>query len=383
MSVPREIKVLFVHPNNKLTGQEFSLLERMIGLRRIGGVHCALLLPEEGDFGTLVAEKEFPVHYIPMPRLKKLSPVPYLKTVFAVKKLIVSEGFHLVHCSGIYPNQFCLPATRMAHVPVIGQVTTTVYNDYDINSNFVPKIDLLITCSLAAKKHLESIPDIAATMKPEHIRCVYDGIADNPQKFTDTDMERLRNEFGFAEDDCVVSQLSEVIPRKGCEYFVEMARLVKAEVPNSKFMIIGKGHADDYEKEVRRRIREYGLEKDVILTGFRKDFYALLHMTDVSVLASLAEGLGRVIVETQYMTKPIVATDVSGNGEAIEDGKSGYLVPPEDPQALADKVTALLKDPELRRTLGANGFLSAKHKFSIDAHAAALKDIYIHLLKEY
>lgn len=383
MSVPRQIKILFVHPNNKLTGQEFSLLERMIGLRRIGGVDCALLLPEEGEFGALVQEKGFPVYYLSMPRLKKLNPLPYLKTVFAVKKLIVTEGYHIVHCSGIYPNQFCLPATRLAKVPVIGQVTTTVYNDYDIGSNFVPKMDLLITCSQAAREHLLKLPDIAAGMKPEHITCVYDGIADNPQKFSDEDMDKLRAEFGWSQENRVVSQLSEVIPRKGCEYFVEMARLVKEQVPGTKFMIIGKSHGDDYEKQVRGLIAEHGLETDVILTGFRKDFYALLQLADVSVLASLAEGLGRVIVETQYMTKPIVATDVSGNGEAIEDGKSGFLVPPQDPAALAAKVTALLKDPELRRTLGANGFLSAKHKFSIDAHASHLKEIYIALLKDY
>lgn len=383
MSVSRQIKVLFVHPNNKLTGQELSLLERMIGLRRIGGVECALLLPEAGDFSHLVANNEFPIHYLPMPRLKKLNPLPYLKTVFAVKKLVQLEGYHLVHCSGIYPNQFCLPATRMCKVPVIGQVTTTVYNDYDITSNFVPKIDLLITCSMAAKNHLEDMPDIAAGMKSENIKCVYDGIAENAQQFTEEDTARLRDEFGIAEDDLVVGQLSELIPRKGCEYFVDMAHRVKQSVPKSKFMIIGKSHDDDYEQEVRARISEYGLEKDVILTGFRKDFYALLYLLDVSVLASLAEGLGRVIVETQYMIKPIVATDVSGNGEAIEDGKSGYLVPAKDPQAMAAKVIALLQDPELRKTLGASGFLSAKNKFSMDAHAAALREIYVNLLKNY
>ncbi|MBZ0166600.1 MAG: glycosyltransferase family 4 protein, partial [Candidatus Omnitrophica bacterium] len=353
------------------------------GLRRIGEVECALLLPEEGAFGAMVANENFPVHYIPMHRLKKLNPVPYLKTVFAVKKLLQLQAYQLVHCSGIYPNQFCLPATRMCKIPVLGQVTTTVYNDYDISSNFVPKIDLLITCSLAAKKHLEGMPDLTITLKPENILCVYDGIAENLQKFTDEDTERLRTEFGFSADDQVVGQLSEVIPRKGCEYFVEMAHLVKHKVPKSKFLIIGKNHEDEYEQDIRARMALYGLEKDVILTGFRKDFYALLNLCEVSVLASLAEGLGRVIVETQYMTKPIVATAVSGNVEAIEDGKSGFLVPPEDPAALAAKVVTLLQDAELRRTLGANGFLSAKHKFSLDAHAAALKEIYINLLKNY
>ncbi|MCA9394746.1 MAG: glycosyltransferase [Candidatus Omnitrophica bacterium] len=381
MRVPSPIKVLFVHPNNKLTGQEFSLLERMIGLRRIGGTECALLLPEEGDFSALVKKEDFSVRHIPMPRLKKLNPVPYLKTVFAVKKLIQTDGIHVVHCSGIYPNQFCLPAARMSDVPVIGQVTTTVYNDYDISSNFVSKIDLLITCSLAAKKHLEGIPELATGLKPENIHCVYDGISENTHKFTDEQIAVLRAEFGIAEDDQVVGQLSEVIPRKGCEYFVEMAREVKQALPKTKFLIIGKSHRDEYEENLRRSIAEHGLEKDVLLTGFRKDFYAFLQLMDVSVLASLAEGLGRVIVESQYMEKPMVATAVSGNVEAIEDGKSGFLVPPEDPSALADKVIRLLKDEELRRKLGASGYLSAKNKFSIDGHAAALREIYVTLLK--
>jgi hypothetical protein len=58
----RNIKVLFVHPNNKLTGQEFSLVERMRALRKFD-VRCELMLPEEGDFSRLVGENDFPIHY--------------------------------------------------------------------------------------------------------------------------------------------------------------------------------------------------------------------------------------------------------------------------------------------------------------------------------
>lgn len=373
-----KIKVLFVHPNNKLTGQEFSLIERMRALRKFD-VRCELLLPEEGDFSRLVAENDFPIHYCEMNRLRKLNPFPYLKTLKRIHKIVADHKPNLIHCSGIYPNHFCLPVARFNNLPVIGQVTTDVYNEYDISSNFVKRMDLIITCSLAAKHHLEKMVEI----DKDRILCVYDGISENNRDYSKDEIGKLKAEFKVGDDDKVVGQLSEIIPRKGCEYFIEMAYKVKQFFPKVKFFIVGKNHGDEYEKKLREQIRSLKLDNDVILTGFRKDYYAFLQMFDISVLASLAEGLGRVIVETQYMAKPVVATAVSGNVEAIEDGKTGLLVPPKDPEELAKKVSGLLNDPEKGRTMGACGFISAKNTFSLAKHAGALKEIYIKLLKEY
>jgi len=374
----RNIKVLFVHPNNKLTGQEFSLIERMRALRKFE-VQCELMLPEEGDFSRLVGENDFPIHYCEMNRLKKLNPVPYLKTLKRIHKVVAQRKPNLIHCSGIYPNHFCLPVARFNNLPVVGQVTTDVYNEYDISSNFVKRMDLIITCSLAAKHHLEKMVEI----DKDKIICVYDGISENNRDYSKVEIEKLREEFKIPEDFKTVGQLSEIIPRKGCEYFIGMAAKVKQANPKVKFFIVGKNHGDDYEKKLREQIKTLRLENDVFLTGFRNDYYAFLQMFDVSVLASLAEGLGRVIVETQYMAKPIVATAVSGNVEAIEDGKNGFLVPAQDPDALAQKIIGLLNDPEKCKTLGACGFISAKNTFSLSKHASTLKELYIKILKEY
>lgn len=374
----RNIKVLFVHPNNKLTGQEFSLIERMRALRKFE-VQCELMLPEEGDFSRLVGENDFPIYFCEMNRLKKLNPVPYLKTLKQIHKVVAQHKPHLIHCSGIYPNHFCLPVARFNNLPVVGQVTTDVYNEYDISSNFVKRMDLIITCSLAAKQHLEKMVEI----DKDKIICVYDGISENNRDYSKAEIEKLREEFKVPEDFKTVGQLSEIIPRKGCEYFIDMAARVKPAYPKARFFIVGKNHGDDYEKKLREQIKILRLENDVILTGFRKDYYAFLQMFDVSVLASLAEGLGRVIVETQYMAKPIVATAVSGNVEAIEDGKNGFLVPAQDPDALAQKIIGLLNDPEKCKTLGACGFISAKNTFSLSKHASTLKELYIKILKEY
>lgn len=372
------IKVLFVHPNNKLTGQEFSLIERMRALRKFS-VHCELMLPEEGDFSRLVEGNEFKVHYCAMNRLKKLNPLPYWRTLKQIHKVVADTKPHLIHCSGVYPNHYCLPVARFNNLPVIGQVTTDVYKEYDITSNFVKRMDLIITCSMAAKKHLETIVEI----DKDRIVCIYDGISENSQDYSKQDIDRLRAEFGVPEDFKTVGQLSEIIPRKGCEYFIDMAHKVKQAYPKSKFFIVGKNHGDDYEKKLREQLKSLRLENDVFLTGFRKDYYAFLQMFDVSVLASLAEGLGRVIVETQYMGKPIVATAVSGNVEAIEDGKNGLLVPAANPDELAKKVAGLLKDPEQGKALGACGFISSRNTFSLAKHASTLKERYIQLLKEY
>ncbi|MBP9853825.1 MAG: glycosyltransferase family 4 protein [Candidatus Omnitrophica bacterium] len=372
------IKILFVHPNNKLTGQEFSLIERMRALKKFD-VDCELMLPSEGDFSRLVVENDFPVLYGEMNRFQKLNPFPYWKTLTRIHKIIAERKPSLIHCSGIYPNHYCLPVARFNNLPIIGQVTTDVYNEHDVRCNFADRMDLIITCSKAAKVHLEKI----GKMDKNKIECVYDGIAENDQEYSKHEIEKLKQEFKISDDYKVVGQLSEIIPRKGCEYFIDMAGKVKQSFPKVKFFIVGKNHRDEYEQKLREQIKHLKLENDVILTGFRKDAYAFLKMFDISVLASLAEGLGRVIVETQYMAKPIVATAVSGNVEAIEDGKNGLLVPPQNSDELATKVLDLLNNQEKAMALGACGFISAKNTFSLPKHAGALKDIYIKILKDY
>ena len=370
------MRVLFIHPNNRVTGQELSLLARMEGLVA-AGVECFCLLPGEGELAGRMREKGVSLKFFPLDRLAKGRVWPYGRTVWRIFRLLQNERIQIVHCSGMYPHQYAWPAARLARVPIVVHVTTDAYQAYDFRVNFLARADLIITCSAVIRARiLQDLPKCG-----DKIKCVYDGIVGPCPAIERPAVEALRRSYGISSGTKVVAQIAEVIPRKGAEYFIEMAALVRNRYPSVKFLLIGKNYGDQYEQDLRAQIKRLGLEKDVIFAGFRPDMALQIALLDVSVLASLAEGLARVIVETQFMGKPIVATDVSGNREAIVDGVTGFLVPPRDPATLAQAVLSLLTDPAKAAQVGNNGRQLAAEKFGIDVHARQVKTIYEQLLK--
>lgn len=121
-------KILFVHGNNdNIAGQEIALLNSIQALRRLN-VESAVLLPDEGRFDNLLKDNKINTFKIKLNRLTKKRPIPYLKTIFSIFRLIKKEKFSIIHTSGAYPNQYCLPAARLAGVPCIVHIHATVYS---------------------------------------------------------------------------------------------------------------------------------------------------------------------------------------------------------------------------------------------------------------
>jgi glycosyltransferase involved in cell wall biosynthesis len=106
----------------------------------------------------------------------------------------------------------------------------------------------------------------------------------------------------------------------------------------------------------------------------------LLTEMNVSVLPSLSEGLSNVLLESMAAGVPVVATRVGGTPEAVEHGETGLLVPPSDPQGLAEAIARLLQEPELAARIGAAGRQSVRDRFSMDKMVHATEQLYLDLL---
>ena len=137
-----------------------------------------------------------------------------------------------------------------------------------------------------------------------------------------------------------------------------------------------------YERELRNLTASHGLEGDVVLLGGVSDVGLVYASADVVVQpATYPEGFGRVVVEAQLAGVPVIATDLGGARELIEDGASGLLVPPGDPAALRTAIAQVLTCSDLARKLIAGGKDSAR-RFSEDSHADAVEDIYRRVLSK-
>jgi glycosyltransferase involved in cell wall biosynthesis len=114
----------------------------------------------------------------------------------------------------------------------------------------------------------------------------------------------------------------------------------------------------------------------VVFTGRRDDVPSVTAALDVAVLPSYREALGLVILEAMALSRPVVATNVGGIPEMVEDGVTGLLVPPRDPGALADAIVRLLTDHPLADTLGRNGYRLVRERFGVERMMAALEELY-------
>jgi glycosyltransferase involved in cell wall biosynthesis len=171
----------------------------------------------------------------------------------------------------------------------------------------------------------------------------------------------------------VIGNVAALVPHKGQHDLIEAAALVVREVPDSRFVIVGDG---ELRQSLEEQIRHKHLERHVFLAGFRSDALELTKGFDLFVMSSVSEGMCTALVDAMAASKAAVATTVGGIPEVMVDGTTGFLVPPHDPQAMAGKLVALLKDPALRTRMGEAALARAREHFTVEKMVAGTARVY-------
>ncbi len=157
--------------------------------------------------------------------------------------------------------------------------------------------------------------------------------------------------------------------------FAEAAARI-AQTRPIQFRVYGDLPDDDYADQVRRRVRELGLENRLTFAGFVPDPVQLMSEIDVLVQASNHESFGRVLVEAMAAGRPVVANRGGGSNEIVADGVTGFLAQEDDPAHLATLIERLADDAELRARLGRAGRERATSHFSLEASASGVLETY-------
>ncbi len=209
---------------------------------------------------------------------------------------------------------------------------------------------------------------------PRHkMRVAYNGI--DLARFSGLDQQRsaAREALGVAEEELLVGNISCMRRVKGIVQFVDAARLVLEKDPSIRFILVGDGQQQEF---VAERIRQYGLEDRVRLVGAHKDIRPYLAAMDIGVLSSLAEGFSNSLLEYMAGSLAVVATDVGGNREALDD--TGILVAPDDPAALANAILGL-RSAAVRRQFG-QAARERVERFSLQQAERRMEELYSELL---
>lgn len=160
---------------------------------------------------------------------------------------------------------------------------------------------------------------------------------------------------------------------KGIHVLLDAVPAVLARAPDARFVICGDG---DQRGRLKQQVRDLGIVGFVVFAGFRNDLDQWMPNADLFVLPSFTEGLPNVLLEAHAGGVPVVATAVGGTPELVADGHTGWLVPPGDPKAMADRIVQLLADEDLRSRMGQAARKRVRRHFSFEIQAQEYRDLF-------
>jgi glycosyltransferase involved in cell wall biosynthesis len=266
--------------------------------------------------------------------------------ILKIRRLIRSNGIHIIHIDGI-TNVVPALAARLTRTPVIYH-----YNDHLprlLERFFVPMAGALSARIIVQGQKLRQSRTAGHPGLESKTTVIYGGLDTrqfDPARYDARSRERLRAELGIPPTSRLIGAIGNLNPMKGHAYFIEAAREVKDAVPEARFIIVGRPleTAPTCWERLQRLTHELGLQNDVTFAGFREDIPAILSVLDVFVLSSVLESCPCVLLEAMAMKVPVVTTDVGAAAELVIDQQTGRVVPARNAGALAQAVLAYLTD---------------------------------------
>ena len=190
------------------------------------------------------------------------------------------------------------------------------------------------------------------------------------------DMDDLYEELDLKKDEKIIGVFSRLDKWKGHKLFLEAVKMLVGRDLKCKFLICGEGAE---RSDIEKQINNLNMQKEVLILGHRKDISRLMNICDSIVNPSIEpEPFGRTIIEAMACEKVIIATNMGGPTEIIENGVDGFLIKP-DGVELAKAISKILNNDELRESVSRNARKKVLEKFSIERQICLIEDIYDNL----
>jgi glycosyltransferase involved in cell wall biosynthesis len=294
-------------------------------------------------------------------------------------RLIRRRKIDIVHAHEFMMIVYGAVAAKISRIPMIGTVHCKLYFPEKKTRILSFKLAVLL-CSkmiLVSEDLRRFFVDTLKLRSEKKLLTLYNGV--DFDKYGGQAAEKdIRWELGLPPEDIVACTVGSLFKVKGLDILLEAVKLVLAQSPSFKLLIAGEG---DQASILKSKAEELKLGNSVLFLGFRNDIPDILKAADFYVCSSLSEGLSLSILEAMTAGKPVVATDVGGNPELVSDCQNGFLAPPSNPNALAEKMMLLINDPGLRRAMAQKSQEAARDKFSLEKMIENYENIYEELLR--
>lgn len=312
-----------------------------------------------------------------------------LSVILKLSRIIKDEGIDILHNFGFRPEIYGSLAGKIAkckgilatvlHNPTqdipldYGQVIGGIMNFFRWIFSFFGE-DIIVAISKNAKEGL-----LCLSFPERKIRVIYSGINENSLKKSNLGREKLFQNLSLHSNNFIIGTLANLKPRKGLSVLIKAAKIIVQDYPEVKFLIIGKGPS---KNNLENQVKFLNLQNHVIFCDYVENIADAYQVFNLIVLPSLTEGLPAVLLEAMALRIPVVATRVGGVPEIIEDSISGILVPSQNPQALAEAIIKIYKNPEITSKMTNNARSRFEKYFTINETACRYEKIYEELLEK-
>jgi glycosyltransferase involved in cell wall biosynthesis len=390
----KPIKALFITHDTSLYGAQKVLLNILSGIDR-NIISALLLTPYDGPLCNKARKLNIPIykrdmrHWVPrsglLTKIKRI--IYYVKFIIRlpircieIGKLIKNERVDLIYTNTVTVVEPAIVA-KFLKIPHIWHIHENILKNSQLTPLFPIKIYTILIGYLSTIVILcsNSLRDNYIKVKNK-VRIAKNGIS-----FEDTKNKLVcRNdiicELKINDNSKLIAIVGDLHPRKDHFTFLNAAKIVAEKIENACFLIIGSG-TDLYTSNIKEKIKELGLDRNVLMLGWREDVSRILSAADVLVISSEQEPFGLTALEALAMETPVIATKCGGPEEIIEDGVTGLLVEVKNAKAIAEAMVKLLKDKALSRRIALAGKAHVYREYSQEQFLKSIHKIIFEAVK--
>jgi len=291
-----------------------------------------------------------------------------IRDILFLRRLVRSQRIEIIHSTLDRADYFGLIAGRLSGVPV---VSTMMVPRCHPAYRFMNRVAVLSS--------LQRDILLAKGVSLEKIRLIRPGI--DVRRFTSPDPGKRdvwKTRTAADRYDVVFCHISSMLPRKAHKVSLELVKACKDQGVKPLLFIIGDPLEGDYVASLRKLVTDYGLDRNVVFTGWTRDVPEILSLSHYTVLPSADEALGVVLMEGMAAGTPIIARECEGGAELIEDFGAGFLYQEQvGVHPLAERIISLYRDQEEYSTLSRRCRETAILEFSMDSFGKKLHSLYL------
>ncbi|MFA5499523.1 MAG: glycosyltransferase family 4 protein [Candidatus Omnitrophota bacterium] len=360
------MNILYVFHSLGMGGAERKNIDVAVAMKERG--HNVYVASPKGDLEKDLLQSNIDIIGINISTERKTL-ASFINIYFRILSIVIKNKIDVIHTIHRWPNFVCYYVCMVSGTKLIWSDEVMLEG----NKFLTTYRDKVISVSHKCKKHLMEYFRI-----PENKIVVINNCVRPLPESTPLEIGNFLKENGISNKARIACTIGRLAKQKGHEYLLKAIPKILSEVPDIHFIFAGDGELRNSLVELANNLM---ISDHISFLGQRSDVSVVYAASEVMVLPSLWEGLPLTILEAFSLAKPVIATNVGGNSELVSDNETGYIVEPEDPEALANSIIKILSDKNKCKEMGLKARNLVLEKYDYDKMISKIEQVYREVIK--